>query len=277
MAGDDLALIVIDGFGGRGLGDREYLGASILEAIRSKAIQIGQVLPPKPTPWQGKHRIMSCEWWAMSNARNTGLCYVPDGYDFVAFCDDRCHLGPEWLAQVRRADAERACVVAGGYEKHQDGHVTPDGRLAQSPSGRENCGGGWLFGCTLCLPLEWTLRVNGFEEGCDGLSFEDVIFGMNLERAGYQISYRPKMFVSQERSVAHANTFKRTDKGKSPNDKSHAALARFRKRARTEFTPDLRELRNRILSGERDPFPMPDPDMRDWYDGELVRDMQPPL
>lgn len=261
---DKIAVIVVDALAGRPLPTLAPL-PRFLSSV--------QFVSPKPTAWQGEHRVTSCDWWAMANARNSGIVYVPDGYDFVAFCDDRCRLGPHWLAEVRRAEKERACVIAGAYEKHEDGKVTTDGRLAQAPNGRERCGPAWLFGCTLCLPLEWALNVNGFEEGMDGLSFEDVIFGMNLEAHEYPISYRPKMFVSQERSAAFANTFRRTDKGVSPNDKSHAALARFRQRARTEFTPDLRKIRERILAGDPDPFPMPDPDLRDWYDGQLVREM----
>ena len=64
----------------------------------------------------------------------------------------------------------------------------------------------------------------------------------------------------------------------SPNDKSHAALARFGARKRTEFTPDLRELRTRwhTLNLGAAAWPMPDPEMRDWFDGQRVVEMRPP-
>jgi hypothetical protein len=128
------------------------------------------------------------------------------------------------------------------------------------------------------LPLEWCLEANGWEEGCDGLSGEDYIFGFMLENNGHRIDYRPSLFVQLERSRLHANTYVRADKGVSPNDKSHAAIARFKPRKRTEFTPDLRMIREQLARGE--PFPIPDPyaDHRDWYDGSLIRSSTfPPL
>jgi hypothetical protein len=113
--------------------------------------------------------------------------------------------------------------------------------------------------------------VNGFEEGCDGLSGEDYIFGFMLENNGHRIDFVSSLFVSLERSSAHGNTYIRVDKGVSPNDKSHAALARFKTRKRTEFTPDLRIIREQLARGGS--FPIPDPldDYRDWYDGVAIR------
>lgn len=228
---------------------------------------------PKPTPWQGPHRITSKDCWAMSNARNTVFVYAPT--DYVAIIDDRCRLGPNWLDTVRhyyeRRATATAAVVCGAYEKHEDGKVTKDNRLAHAPSGHRNCGGNWLYGCTFALPLEWALAVNGFEEGCDGMSFEDVIFGLHLFNAGYSIDYMPSMFVEQHRGAAQANTFFRTDKGISPKDKSHAALDRFGKRKRTEFTPDLRKLRELAAAGGE--MPLPDYNAVDWYDGTYIRDV----
>ena len=40
---------------------------------------------------------------------------------------------------------------------------------------------------------------------------------------------------------------------------------------RTEFTPDLRVIREQLARGESCPIPDPLADHRDWYDGTLIR------
>jgi hypothetical protein len=255
IRGDDkIFLIVVDTYGRTA----DMLG------IRSSKLDTVLVTPPKPNIWQGPHRVTSVDWWANSNARNTGILLCKT--DYVAFLDDRCHLGVRWLDTVRHGELERASVIAGTYDKHEDGKIVIDHRYQQCPQGKIDCGGSWLYGCTLALPLEWCLETNGFEEGCDGLSGEDYIFGFMLENNGHRIDFAPHLFVSLERSSPHANTYVRVDKGVSPRDKSHAALARFRDQKRSEFTPDLRLLREHLAQGGEFPIPDPKGDYRDWYD-----------
>jgi hypothetical protein len=154
-------------------------------------------------------------------------------------------------------------------------------------------GGGWLYGCTWAAPLEWLLQVNGFEEGCDSLTGEDYILGLMLAKSGRRIDMSMDMMVALDRTRGNAGVrngagafvstagkggYAATDKGVSPKDKSHAAIDRFGSRTRTEFTPDLRELRRRWheegLGAAT--WPMPDPNLRDWYDQEPITSMVPP-
>ncbi len=268
-ADDEIELIVIDA-----LGDQR--GAHAIGFYPHRMITNLIESPPKPTVWQGKHRVTSCDWWATANARNTALVLCPEDVDFIAFLDDRARPGPHWLDEVRKSYERRDSVIAGSYEKIEgaDRHTTRDHRTGIHPGGKINCGGGWLYGCTFALPLAWALDVNGFEEGCDGLTGEDYIFGMMLQNAGHRIDFVPRLFVSQDREPGNESckgSYACRDKGISPNDKSHAALKRFGVRKRTEFTPDLRALRARWHAGEG--WPLPDPNAVDWYDKQPIRDM----
>lgn len=265
---DEITVLVIDALGRT----PTALGAHPYGNLIPRVV----VALPKPTPWQGRHRITSCDWWAKSSAINTALVLCET--DYVAFLDDSCRLGPKWLETVREGERKRRSVLAGTYEKIEQGVVTPDHRRISAPKGKSNCGGGWLFGCTFALPLEWALEANGAEEGCDGMGTEDYIFGFMLENNGHRIDFVPDMAVTQVRDEAlisgiPRSGLRRTDKGISPHDKSHAALARFRHRKRTEFSPDLRALRAQRAAGVLS-WPLPDPKMRDWYDGQLVREMK---
>jgi hypothetical protein len=197
--------------------------------------------------------------------------------DYIAFLDDCCRLGPKWLGTVRHGERKRKSVLAGTYDKIERGVVTPDHRRILAPGGKLNCGGGWLYGCTFALPLERALETNGAEEGCDGMGTEDYIFGLMVENNGHRIDFVTDMAVRQERAEIAVPgipsiSLRRTDKGVSPNDKSHFALARFRVRKQTEFTPDLRALRAARAAGSL-VWPLPDPNLRDWFDGQLVREM----
>jgi len=229
---------------------------------------------PKPCVWQGPQRITAREWWAVANARNTGIALAST--DYLVFLDDRCHLAPTWLGALRRAESERSSVVAGGYKKHENGKISVDHRLQRYPEGRRDCGGGWLYGCSVALPLAWLLDVNGFEEGVDSLSGEDYILGLMLAHHGRRVDFRPELGVIQERSVGCEHGLVRRDKGISPQDKSHAAIERFGRRRTTEFTPNLRALRAHLTAGGRFPDVDRAVEHRDWYDGQLIKDMEPP-
>lgn len=269
--------------------------------------------PPKPCAWSGPHRITDRNWWSKSSTANTAIVLCPPDLNYIAFMDDRAMPGDRWLEAVRMNYLRRDAVLAGTYtriesaatdiaetvvvedhrrQRYREG-VQAFKRGTWHATGVRDVGGGWLFGCTWAAPLEWLLQVNGFEEGCDSLTGEDYILGLMLANSGRRIDLSMDMSVALDRTRGNTGVrngdgvfrgtegkggFASTDKGVSPNDKSHAALARFGARARTEFTPDLRELRTRwhLLNLGEKTWPMPDPDMRDWFDGQRVVEMRPP-
>lgn len=155
--------------------------------------------PPKPTVWQGAHRLTRRDYFAAANTRNTAFA-VARG-DHVAFVDDLSVLLPGWLEAHTHA-AANGYVLAGTTCKHKnikvddEGLVTRydeflpgiDSRLAQlTQDGPIRCSGGWLYGGTFSVPLEHALRVNGQDEIHDTIGGEDYDFGERLERSGSEI------------------------------------------------------------------------------------------
>ena len=256
---DEIELIVVDAFGR----PATAIGYHPIPAI-TKLVQTR----PKPTVWQGPHRITGHDFFANANARNTAL--VMCSTDYICFVDDRCRLDRKWLDEVRRGEKKRDAVICGPCDRHEDWGISIDHRRTRAPKGKKGCTGGWCYGGNHALPLEWALEVNGFEEGCDPVGLEDCVFGHMLENAGHRVDFVTAMSIQYDRrGFAHPLNFPRHDKGVSPNDKSHALRARFFDRTRTEFTHDLRLLRAQYVQGF--PFPLPNGEACDWYDGRPIR------
>lgn len=245
---------------------------------------------PKPTVWQGEFKLTREDWFAASNARNTAICYAPDGW--IAFCDDLSVLLPGWLAQVRQAmDGDQKTIGLGSYKKQRD-LVVDNGNIVSFtpfPPGVDNrlshvtgdapvpCGGNWMYGCSLIAPVEAFLEINGFPEAlCDGMGFEDVICGLQLSAKGYKFEYRPAM-MTYESDELHAQlpVMKRSDYGVSPQDKSHHVLhwAQHCDGWHPNYfgAEHLRGLRQRILAGED--FPVVQIPDREWFTGKLLSEL----
>lgn len=253
-------------------------------------------IAPKPNIWQGEHRLTKENWWAVSNARNTALCLCKT--DWILFLDDRSVLQPGFMDAVRVAMAGKY-IMAGSYEKRQGMTVEngaikhggiiqahdprspyfggQDHRIDVSAGKVVDCQGSWLFGCCLLMPLEWALAGNGYPERCDSLSFEDCIFGVILQNNKFPMKFDPRAKMIEDRTPDKLGTpMKRSSKERWPNDKTdkaHTSLKWVATATRSDNDYDIRELRAKIQAGE--PWPIPnDPDAKDWFDGQLVRNFK---
>lgn len=259
-------------------------------------------VPPKPTPWAGEHRLTKRDHFAASNARNTGLCLAPDGY--IVYVDDLSVLLPGWWRTVLDA-VEGGYVACGTYKKQRD-LVVQNGRITSftpNPPGWDprpahgniapfsdpvSCLGEWLYGCSLAIPTEALLRINGWPEECDGMGFEDCVCGWMLQHhGGYPIKFCPRMITweSEEGHVA-GDPAERVDKGQVKlysgyPDCQHALLDWVRSGKRSmanngeaNIFPSCRMARerDRVFRGEAFTKYFND-DAKHWPDGALIAGM----
>lgn len=269
---------------------RELPDAKVLVVdFYGRPIEGATVVKPKPCVWQGEHRLTNENWWAVSNARNTALCLVET--EWVLFLDDRGVLLPGFSTAIKEAIAGKY-VLCGAYQKRtgmqvENGIITHGGTITGEDSRKSyiatnhipipfRAPGAWFFGCVNLLPLEWALQVNGWPEQCDGMSFEDVIMGMTLENNNFPIQYDPRIMLVEDRTPDDSDPhFKRSSKERHPNDtsdKAHTMLRRVKSMKRSENPfGEIRELRKSALAGN--PFPVNPGPERDWFDGQLIREI----
>lgn len=289
-----LTLVVIDFFA---------LESGRSDAIAAKAKRFTELgiqlvhIPPKPTVWQGPHRLTTRDYFAAANCRNTAICVAPDG--FLAYVDDLSILLPGWLARIKLAMAGNY-VVFGTYEKVKE-MVVADGILTtctHDPSGIDSriavsrkqyshlpdmptiipCRGRWLFGCSLGLPIEAALAINGWDEDCDSNGAEDYPFGFMLESTPYRCFFDTAMVTYESWELHFVEPpFLRIDKLniKGHRDGSNAYLKMLlggRIRAPNYFGEGgIAAVRRRVLVGE--PFPITQVPDRDWRDCQLLSEM----
>jgi hypothetical protein len=247
-------------------------------------------VPPKPTPWQGPYRQTSKDYFAAASTRNTALALARGRH--VAFVDDLSLLLPGWLKAHQHA-AAHGYVLAGTTCKYHSVEVYPDGGYKLGPATKvgqdsripllkggdlQKCGGGWLFGGTFSVPLDYALRVNGQDEAHDSIGGEDYDFGIRLERAGCTINITRECGTIED-EMGHAETpMIRLDKPWAGPDGPYSSnlllnrLQREKDRAWTSGNHfNLRELRDSVLAGR--PFPQPEPNQRHWVDSQPLSEM----
>lgn len=232
-------------------------------------------IEPKPTIWQGKHRIVRDQWWAKSNSLNTCICSA--SYPWFASVDDRSVILPGWLNSIR--DAIRGdYAVAGTYQKRtgmevEKGIVKSPGICVGADSRMVNAGrepmqtfGDYWFGCNNAAKLECFLEIGGYpEDVCDSLGYEDVIMGHLLIRNGFVTKFDSRMKILEDRTqIDEESLVKRSDFGQSPNDKSHAVETRTGGHKTSLNSFDIRAVRNSVQNGLG--FPLPSASHVDWFD-----------
>jgi hypothetical protein len=242
---------------------------------------------PKSNVWQGSHRLTRENWFAAANARNTVLIRAQGSY--VVFVDDLAVLTGQWWKSVKEAQMANV-VTCGAYRKCKNLKVD-NGNIvffSNFPEGVDNrfvlgndhgpvpCAGQWLYGCSFGAPLPHLLTVNGLDEACDGMGFEDCILGIRLANNGIGFQYDRRMLTYESEEDHHLDkAMRRTDKGVSPNDKSHAILklAQGTKRAENaHFGPDGIEGLRKVFA-ETSEIPVPNGPTKDWYDGQPISEM----
>lgn len=243
--------------------------------------------PPRPTVWSGPHRITKDNWWSASAFRNTAICWSSG--EFFACLDDRCVLGEKWMEAVRDA-MKGQYAVCGPYQKRtavtvENGviknagivtgednrmdYVTKHYRHLRNPY---SCPGSWWYGCSTALPMEWALKINGYDELCDGISGEDYIFGNMIQQNDWPIFYDTRMGIVEDRTPEFLGTpMLRRDKGVSPKDKSHGILSRLGSQKKATHPWDIRQIRTDIQRGK--PWPEANWPQTDWWDGQQIKDM----
>lgn len=247
---------------------------------------------PKPTVWQGTHRLTRRDYFCAANTRNTALAIARHGH--VVFVDDLSVLAPGWLKAHLHA-AANGYVLCGTTHKRKKIEVSSEGEILRSEElvhGTDSrmrylvddslfrCGGGWLYGGTFSVPLEHALRVNGQDEICDSIGGEDYDFGQRLERAGSEIYITRTCGTIEDEDAHHTQeTMIRLDKPwpdlvDGPYS-SNRLLNRLRRESDRVWTLGnsfvLREMRDRVLSGE--PFPIPVEPTTHWVDGQPLSEM----
>jgi len=249
-------------------------------------------VPPKPTVWQGTHRLTTRDYFAAANARNTALCLAPDGW--IAYVDDLSVLLPGWLAAVRQA-MQTGYVALGAYRKvlglevvdgevrsfvdHPSGHDSRWGWGKDDRAVRQ--GAGAFFGCSVAMPIELLLRVNGWDEGlCDGMGYEDAAMGLRLDRIGADMRYDRRMLTYESEEMHHVGEpMIRVDKkidGPNGPDASHAMLRQVREISRSSadnkhLVLGIRWLRGYALVGSQ--FPVPTMPTHHWPDNQPLAEM----
>ena len=256
---------------------------------------------PKPSPWQGAHRLTKMNCFSASLSRNTGICYARNPYVF--FIDDLCVLAAGSFKHMVEY-AKKQIIVGFSYKKVHDlvvvnGHVES---VRETPSGIDTryhldiftrLPGSSLFGYS-ASPLNAILSVNGYDEICNSVAGEDYNYGIRVEKAGNEIYYSKHVLFYETEDTVDEVTFLRRDPYITDGEygelmKRFNIIKRWDLNGRTDISHlvldlltrdktwtegndyNLSELRSLIQNGG--PFPATfDPDMR-TIEGILLRDL----
>jgi hypothetical protein len=167
-------------------------------------------IAPKPNIWTGNHRKTKRSFADISGFRNTGLIVAK--HDYIVVVDDLTAVYPNWL-NYHRKSAEKGQILCGSFRKVKNLKVLPDGRIhytdtvvadprreSQTTDDPVKAGPNWIFGSNVGMPLEYLLKVNGYDEFCARRGAEDGNLGVRLANAGYsdRIHYDKNCAVAED-------------------------------------------------------------------------------
>ena len=201
----DTEWVVIDAILWNRPEERRAEFAQATERLRGAGVSLVH-MPPKACRWQGPARLTKSDYYALSNARNTGLV-VAHGDRIIAL-DDCTVVDSGWLEGHLRWPLE--VLVAGSFFTYRtatvvfgrvlDGDPGPygeDPRRKQEPE-PTRINSGWMYGLDCSFPLAAALKVNGSDELYDSQGgAEDCDFGIRMERAGYACYWDPRIMIYQ--------------------------------------------------------------------------------
>lgn len=257
----------------------------------------------KPSIWNGKHRKTSRNFYDGPSTRNTGFIICDTSY--LVYVDDLTVLMPNWLSYHKRA-AEKNLIFSGAYDKVSDicfeGNVFKsyhkndvDHRMTYQKDDNDlKSGGGWAFGTNTGFPMEYILKVNGYDEffgarrGC-----EDCNLGIRLENAGFADKiYYNKNCLTIEDSLLHytgeneVNELYSVRVWKSDINKSnqrHAFLAKtyndlehahlYKNKMYTTYDTHFNLEKERLLYKQTNTFKMVDDYNFVDFDGEKINEL----
>lgn len=161
---------------------------------------------PLPTPYQGKHRVTTEDYFCGANAHNSGAVHAI--YPYLVFVDDLTCLGENWLEGIIEG-AKENYVTLGTYQKHSK-MIVENGILISSEVDNSGIDSRWnlcddnekikvpanyLYGCSFGLPTQTYFDLNGMNVGCDSLGYEDADLAIRLERLGVECYYNKKVLT----------------------------------------------------------------------------------
>lgn len=169
-------------------------------------------IPPKPSIWRGKYRKTKTNFFDVSSTRNTGIIVAK--HDHVVFVDDLSALTEGWINYHRKA-ADEKFAFCGAYDKVSEIVIennklvsyaakNADMRAKAQPDDKNfSIGGGWVFGQNVSFPLEFLIRINGYDEFLARRGCEDCNLGIRLELAGYKgrIFYNKNCLVVEDEAM----------------------------------------------------------------------------
>lgn len=250
------------------------------------------ISPPCGNPWQGPYRLTKVNCYAKAQYLNSGVMLAK--HDWLALVDDLAWIKPGWLHAVLDA-RDKGVVMCGSYQKvlkmvvegsemvsFEEFENGKDSRRHVAQFGKPvPCGGELMYGCSVALPTEAVLKVNGWPTYSDCCGYDDCITGKMIAKHGYHFVYDPRAKTYESEEHHHiGKQMHREDPCKchpctNPrDDKSHALLGNW---AGAKFFENyygeekLRGIRQRVLNG--DPLPCFGIPEHDWFSGVPLKDL----